>query len=457
MAVKKRKWYVWVGVAVGLFAFGATIAGTVYDDSDDSASGPSKEEVLEYATLASLTSGRADLGFDTASVNSLLDDSTARSGMLETGFLLSTDERAKLDARVALGESMMSALGRSDGIDGFGGARLEHTGNGVFHVYHTSDSDGTAVKADFQASAPSGATVQFHVVADSKKDLVAQRDQLWSDLSESDLGTGGLHAIGVDVENNRLVVELDSSISEQDRQSSQGLASRLSSQITGVSYTIIYTEPGTDSDCDDFPEDCVDPMMGGIRISKGSNNGSRCSLGFMVKDGSDTQILTAGHCGWSGSTSWYHEGYGSSSFGSEIDDDAYFDIGRDGMVVQLPDSQGSNDVAVCSAQWGCIQITGYLQASELYGGMAVNTLGQTSGHRTGTISDADYSWWGSTCNCQQYGVKATYSSAPGDSGGPVWYGNNAIALHSGGSSSSSRRAVQVEYLLIYYDVDMRTS
>ena len=94
---------------------------------------------------------------------------------------------------------------------------------------------------------------------------------------------------------------------------------------------------------------------------------------------------------------------------------------------------------------------------ELYGGMPVNTLGQASGHRTGTINNTDYTWWSSTCNCQQYGVKATYSSANGDSGWPVWYGNNAIALHASGSSGSSRRAVQVEYLMIYYDVDMRTS
>lgn len=457
MTVKKRKWYIWVGVAVGLFTFGATIAGTVYEDSDEGDSGPSREEVLEFATLASLTSGRADLGFDTASLNSLLDDSKARSGMFETGFLLSADERAKLDARMALGESMMAALNRAHGGDGFGGARMEHTGNGVFHVYYTSDSAGAAVKADFQASAPSGTTVQFHVVANSKKDLIAVRDQLWSDLADSDIGYGGLHAMGIDIENNRLVIELDSSISVEDRNSSQGLASRLSSQITGVSYTFIYTEPGTDSACDDFPDDCVDPMMGGIAIKKGSTSGPPCTLGFMVKDGSDTQILTAGHCGWSGSTNWYHNGYGSSSFGSEIDDDAYFDIGRDGMVVQLPDSQGSNDVAVCSVPWGCIQITGYLQASELYGSMPVNTLGQASGHRTGTISDTDYTWWSNTCNCQQYGVKATYSSADGDSGGPVWYGNNAIALHASGSSGSFRRAVQVEYLLIYYDVDMRTS
>lgn len=390
-------------------------------------------------------------------MSSLLDDSTARSGLLETGFLLTTVERAKLDARVALGESMMAALKRSDGDDGFGGARLAHTGNGVFHVYHTSDSDGTAVKADFQSSAPSGAAVQFHIVADSKKDLIAQRDQIWSGLAESDIGNGGLHAVGIDIANNRLVLELDSSISEADRNSSSGLASRLRSQVTEVSFTIIYTEIGTDSDCDNFPNDCANPMMGGIAIKKGSIQGPPCTLGFMVKDGSDTQILTAGHCGWSGSTSWYHNGYGSSSFGSEIDDDAYFDIGRDGMLIQIPESQGSNDVAVCAGHWGCVQITGYLQASELYGGMPVNTLGQVSGHRTGTISDTDHTWWSGACNCQQYGVEATYSSANGDSGGPVWYGNNAIALHASGGSSSSRRAVQVEYLLIYYGVDMRTS
>ena len=216
--------------------------------SGEKDSGPSKEEVLEVATFSSLSAGRGDLGFDSGSVASLLDDSNARSGLLETGFLLSADERAKLDARVELGNSMMGALSRADGHDGFGGARLEHTGNGVFHIYHTDDSAGAAVKADFQSAAPSGASVQFHVVADSKNDLVAQRNRLWTELDESDIGPGGLHAIGIDIENNQLVLELDSAISEADRDSSNGLASRLRSLAKDVSYTIIYTELGFDSD-----------------------------------------------------------------------------------------------------------------------------------------------------------------------------------------------------------------
>ncbi len=457
MAVKRRKWYIWVGIAVGLFAFGATIAGSLYDDSDESPPIPSREEVLEAATLASLTSGRADLGFDSSSVDNLLDDSTARRGLLETGFLLSADERAKLDARVNLTEAMKGPRSRASNSNGFGGTRLEHTGNGVYHVYHTSDANGLAVKADFQNSVPSGAVVQFHVVANSRKDLLAVRDQLWSNLDDSDIGTGGLHAIGLDVENNRLILELDSSISERDRDSSEALASRLGSEITSVSFAIIYTEPATDSDCTDFPDDCVNPMMAGIAIKKGSTSGPACTLGFMVKDGSDTQALTAGHCGYTGSTNWYHDGYGSSSFGSEINDDAYEDIGRDGMVIGMPDSQGSNKVAYCVGRWGCVPITGYIEEDDLENGDPLNTIGQVSGHRSGTISDTDYSWTGEACGCIQYGFAATYASADGDSGGPVWYGYDAIALHSGGSSSSYRRAVPVEPLLDFYDVDLRTS
>lgn len=456
MAGKKRKWYVWVGVAVALFAFGATIAGSFYDDSDVGTSGPSRGEVLKVATLASLTAGRTDLGFAAGSVDSLLNDATSRSGLLETGFLLSTDERAKLDARVGLMEAMRGARSRAASGNGFGGTRLEHTGNGVYHVYHTSDSDGLAVKADFQSSAPSGASVQFHVVTNSKKDLIAVRDQLWSDLDDSDIGTGGLHAIGLDVKNNRLVLELDSSISEQDRISSEGLASRLKSEITSVSFTVIYTEPATESECGEFPDDCVNPMMGGIAIKKGSTSGPACTLGFMVEDGSDTQALTSGHCGWSGSTLWFHDGYGSSNFGYEVDDDAYEDIGRDGMLVQIPESQGSNDVAYCVGQWGCLQITGYIEEDDLENNMPLNTLGRVSGHRSGVISDADHSWTGGNCGCIQYGFKATYTGAPGDSGGPVWYGYDAIALIVGGTSSYSV-AVPIEPLLSFYDVDLRTS
>lgn len=442
-----------------LFAIIAVLASTVawMSASGEEGLGPSREEVLEVTTLASLSAGRSDLGFDSGSVDSLLNNFPARRGLLETGFLLSAHERAKLDARVELGKSMMGALSRADGAEGFGGARLEHTGNGVFHVYYTPDSEGAAVKADFQSAAPTGTSVQFHVVADSKKELVAQRDRLWTELEDSDIGPGGLHAIGIDIKNNRLVVELDSAISEAERDSSHGLASRLHTLLKDVSYTIIYTELGFDSDCGDFPDDCVSPMMGGIAIKKGSTSGPACSLGFMVKDGSDTQALTAGHCGWSGSTDWYHDGYGSSRFGYEIDDDAYFDFGRDGMLVQMPESQGSNDIAYCVGRWGCVQITGYLKVSDLYEGMPLNVLGQASGHRSGTIHDIGYSWWSDTCECPQYGIAATYSSVDGDSGGPVWYGYDAIALHASGASAPYRRAVQVQPLLSFYNVDLRTS
>lgn len=392
------------------------------------------------------------MGFDFSpnTLNSLLDDSVARSGLLESGFLLTASERTQYDARIALGESLKDALIRADGDDGFGGARLEHYSNGVFHVYHTSDSEGLAIKEDFLSSVLSGARVQFHSVTNSMRELIEARNAVWDIFDVSEKGAGGLHAAGIDMESNKLVVELDSNISEAERVSDDSLASRIHSAVSGVSINVIYTEPSKDSVCY-FPDDCVDPMMAGIEIARGSPDELYCSLGFMVEDGSDTQALTAGHCGWSGSTDWYHDGYGSSSFGSEIDDDAYFDIGRDGMLIQIPESQGSNDVALCP-DWGCIQITGHLQNSELYGGMPVSMLGKTSGLKSGTIKDTEYTWWGEACNCQQYGFKVSYTSVGGDSGAPVWRGSNAVGLQATASS-----AVPVEYLLIYYGVDIRTS
>ncbi|WP_420640286.1 S1 family peptidase [Candidatus Poriferisocius sp.] len=448
-----------IGLAIIILLLGAQSGADSHEiDGDPIRSGDlTKEGALALSSRTDLASARADLGFDPnqSTIELLLEDAESRAGLLETGLLLTASERAQYDARMSMVDSMREPLMQANRLDGFSGARLEHIGDGIFHIYHTSSVAGQQVAALFQEKIPPSASVQFHSVTHSISELMQQQDRLWSLLYDSEKGALGVHAIGVDVAANKLIVELDSNISLTDRVSQHGLVSKIYSHMKRIDFDITFSELGTDSVCN-HPDNCVNPMMAGIKITKGSQNGAACSLGFMVVDGADTQALTAGHCGWSGSTSWYHNGYGSSSFGSEIDDDAYFDIGRDGMLIQVPDNQGSNDVALCH-DWGCIQITNYLTNSELYGGMPVSMMGQFSGLKTGTIKDTQYSWWSNTCGCQQYGFSATYTSSNGDSGGPVWRGNNAVGLHSGGSSSSYRRAVPIEYLLVYYDVDVRTS
>ncbi|MFI1734374.1 S1 family peptidase [Streptomyces acidicola] len=161
-------------------------------------------------------------------------------------------------------------------------------------------------------------------------------------------------------------------------------------------------------------------IAGGDAITGG---GGRCSLGFNVVKGGEPFFLTAGHCTESIST-W------SDSSGNEIgtNEDSSFPDNDYGLVKYTADVDHPSEVNLYngSAQ----EITG---AAEATVGMEVTRSGSTTQVHDGTVTGLD-----ATVN---YGggdivnglVQTDVCAEPGDSGGSLFSGGDAIGLTSGGS------------------------
>ncbi|MFD4510713.1 S1 family peptidase [Streptomyces sp. NPDC058457] len=162
------------------------------------------------------------------------------------------------------------------------------------------------------------------------------------------------------------------------------------------------------------------PFIAGGDAITGS--GGRCSLGFnVVKDG-EPYFLTAGHC-TEAISSW------SDSSGTVIGQNTQSSFpGNDfGLVKYTSDVDHPSEVDLYdgSAQ----QITG---AAEATVGMKVTRSGSTTQVHDGTVTGLN-----ATVNYSEGTVSGLIQTdvcaEPGDSGGSLFSGSNAIGLTSGGS------------------------
>ncbi|EST21981.1 S1 family peptidase [Streptomyces roseochromogenus] len=160
-------------------------------------------------------------------------------------------------------------------------------------------------------------------------------------------------------------------------------------------------------------------IAGGDAIS---GSGGRCSLGFnVVKDG-QPYFLTAGHCTADIST-W------SDSSGKEIGQNAesHFPGTDFGLVKYTADVDHPSEVDLYNGSTQ--KITG---AAEATVGMKVTRSGSTTHVHDGTVTGLN-----ATVNYQEGSVSGLIQTdvcaEPGDSGGSLFSGSNAIGLTSGGS------------------------
>ncbi|MFI2644117.1 S1 family peptidase [Streptomyces sp. NPDC018610] len=154
--------------------------------------------------------------------------------------------------------------------------------------------------------------------------------------------------------------------------------------------------------------------------------GGRCSAGFNVTDGRGDFILTAGHCGPTGST-WFADGQGDRQLGSTV---AGSFPGDDFSLVEYASGragQGADVVAIGGGNG--VRITG---AGDAAVGQRVFRSGSTSGLHDGEVTGLD-----ATVNYPEGTVtgliQTTVCAEPGDSGGPLFSEGIALGVTSGGS------------------------
>ncbi len=161
-------------------------------------------------------------------------------------------------------------------------------------------------------------------------------------------------------------------------------------------------------------------ITGGDAIYTG---GSRCSLGFNVRNSSGVYyFLTAGHCTNIGS-SWYANSsqttFLGTRAGTSFPGNDYGIVRYSTSFTNRPGMVGSQDIT--NARTPSV-------------GEPVTRRGSTTGTRTGTVTALNQ-----TVNYSQGSVfgmiRTTVCAQPGDSGGPLYRGTSALGLTSGGSGN----------------------
>ncbi|MDT0445682.1 S1 family peptidase [Streptomyces johnsoniae] len=157
------------------------------------------------------------------------------------------------------------------------------------------------------------------------------------------------------------------------------------------------------------------------------SSGARCSLGFNVSVGGQPGFLTAGHCGSVGS-SW-----SDSSGGGEIGTMTAGEFpGGDYALVEYS-ADIDNPSAVNRYDGSSQEITG---AAEATVGQSVERSGSTTGLHGGEVTavDVSVSYPQGTVNGT---IETTVCAEPGDSGGALFSGSDALGITSGGSGNCS--------------------
>jgi len=144
--------------------------------------------------------------------------------------------------------------------------------------------------------------------------------------------------------------------------------------------------------------------------------GYRCSLGFNVTDGSSYYFLTAGHCGAVAGT-WYVDPGQSTEIGPTLD---YSFPGNDFALVQYANPSLSHP--------------GGWTAADAFRGEQVTRTGSTTGTHSGTVQALNVSVTYAEGTVSGL-IQTNVCAEGGDSGGPLYDGNTALGLTSGGSGN----------------------
>ncbi|MFJ6982841.1 MULTISPECIES: S1 family peptidase [unclassified Streptomyces] len=156
-----------------------------------------------------------------------------------------------------------------------------------------------------------------------------------------------------------------------------------------------------------------------------STNG-RCSAGFNVTNGSDDFILTAGHCGPTGST-WFADNQAERRVGQTVN--STFPGSDFSLVRYASGDAGAGADVVAIGDGNGVRITGVGEAAV---GQRVFRSGSTTGLRDGEVTGLD-----ATVNYPEGTVsgliETTVCAESGDSGGPMFSEGVALGVTSGGS------------------------
>jgi streptogrisin B len=158
-------------------------------------------------------------------------------------------------------------------------------------------------------------------------------------------------------------------------------------------------------------------------------SGWRCSLGFNVRSGSTYYLLTAGHC-TEGASTWWTNASRTTTIGPTVA--SSFPVNDYGLVQHTNTAVSHPGTINLYTGSATRDITG---AANPFLGQSVLRSGSTTGLHSGSVTGLNY-----TVNYGGgdivYGlIRTNVCAEPGDSGGPLFAGQTALGLTSGGSGN----------------------
>jgi Alpha-lytic protease prodomain/Trypsin len=215
-------------------------------------------------------------------------------------------------------------------------------------------------------------------------------------------------ALGVDPAANEVFVQADASVSRAELARLKNVTARFGDKV----------------DIQRIPGRITTSISGGDAIWGAQG---RCSLGFHVTDGSSNYFLTAGHC-TDIISSWYEDQGLTQHVGDTVD--GSFPGDDYGLSTMVADG-GSGDVNLYDGSFQ--DITGARDAVE---GEQVWRSGSTTGLHTGTVLATNVSVTYPEGRVDGL-IQTDVCAEPGDSGGSLFSGSDALGLTSGGSGNCS--------------------
>lgn len=226
-----------------------------------------------------------------------LKGSSEDVGTARFGFPLTAEELVEVEARFTFAAATRTKLlPYVEKLPTFAGAYFDHQARGELVILLTAADE--TVLNEIQTLAPDGRPARVEIVQYTQAQLRDAIPKAWEAWKNA--GAPEAYAISVDTPANAIRVD----VAPENLETAEKFVEEVSVAI-GVPVFIGIGERPEESACTNR-ENCYSPMRAGIVIRRGSTSEKICTMAFHVQVGTDEQFVTAGHCGYSGSNSWYH-------------------------------------------------------------------------------------------------------------------------------------------------------
>ncbi|WP_193241520.1 S1 family peptidase [Streptomyces phaeolivaceus] len=328
------------------------------------------------------------------------------------------------DPAPTAGPDRATALIASMGADRTGGTFYD--GDGRLVVAVTDEAAARTVRAQ-------GGTAE--VVEHSTDELNSVRTALDRRIADTDPIPNT--AWGVDPSTNQVTVSVFDGVSAADRK-------RLTDVVADYGDKVRVEElPGG-------IKETAYESLGGIGIVA-PYGPTYCTLGFNVRDSSGKKyFVTAGHCASRDEEEFWHREAGGIYFGERTEWWDFGEVEKDYAVIEYV----NDDVAA----YGAVRAAGatYEITDSRYpdDGESVKRAGAVSSDLVGQVINPSVTFTFPSGKVMKNMIETSHCAKPGDSGGPLWAGTDALGIASATNTpaDASCNSAQSQYRTFFQPV-----